>query len=291
MSNSMDNIQSVLATLQSQLTDIKNTQLQQQRTAEAQKKVFETRFNDLERTIAADHDHDDGRQDVVNSNRSSIEDKVSAGESLAFSSIQTDMLQQQYLAIRDTVQKRKLPADLVFTTSKTGLSSQTRDTAHVIANTTKYTETGLTLLDSLLEEARQQNRPTDNLESLSVVLLVQVRYLQEEFSSLVVQGTFGDRTQKLFRSLQKHTSAFTPAVLEQVKTAAQLAAIAEPPFSQRGRQFRGGFRRDFHRGHFNSGFRGRGRGYHRGGFNNNPSSHLPGFQQRDVPFEHQEDDQ
>lgn len=59
------------------------------------------------------------------------------------------------------------------------------------------------------EEARGET-----VRSLVTVNLAHMRYIQE-YVGLVVQGTFGTKTQKLFR-----------------KTAVELAALADPPAAE-----------------------------------------------------------
>lgn len=44
------------------------------------------------------------------------------------------------------------------------------------------------------------------MQQLFAILLFQIRYLQGEFSALVVQSQFDESTARIFRSLQKNTS-------------------------------------------------------------------------------------
>ena len=44
------------------------------------------------------------------------------------------------------------------------------------------------------------------VQQLFAILLFQIRYLQGEFSALVVQSQFDESTARIFRSLQKKTS-------------------------------------------------------------------------------------
>ncbi len=255
-------------------------------------KTIASRINDLEKTVAAEDskvsDHDQSR-DMSTSDKLRPQ-SPSAGVSLGFSSIQSEDLQLQFNAIKDSLQRQKLAPDLHLTTAKTGISNQCRDSATILATTSKYVGTSFKLVDGLLVKLETADQSVQqDLKALLTVQLAELRYIQEEYAALVVQGTFGSKTHKLFRSLQKHTSAFTPSVIEQVKTAAELATFVEPGLEQIHQ--RGGFRGGF-RGYNNqTSFRGRGgfRGRFRGGFHQSQQQY-PGFQPREVPSERAEPD-
>ena len=52
----------------------------------------------------------------------------------------------------------------------------------------------------------------------------QIRYLQEEYGSLLIGGEFGKETKSIFKSLQRNTSAYTPAAIETLKMAVSINA-------------------------------------------------------------------
>ena len=82
-----------------------------------------------------------------------------------------------------------------------------------------------TLTQQMVNGRAHYRELTQEVEDLIVALIAHMRYLQEDFCSIVVGGSLGTKTQQIFRLLQKHTSAFAPSVIETVKTAAQLASI------------------------------------------------------------------
>ena len=247
------------------------------------------RLNNLEVTIGAEdstqHAHGQGQ---VKTDMSRGQQSAEASGETPFASIQTDQVQAKYQVVRDSLQRQKLPSDVYLSATKTGISAQSKEVANILSNVAKYGETALKVADVLSEKSSLDEVKAE-LEDLVVVLLAQTRYIQEEYAGLVVQGTFGTRTQKVFRSLQKHTSAFTPSVLEQVKTAAQLATLADPAdrpsgrgdFHQRNNRnypgtrggYFGGRGRPYQHSHFpHNNFRGRGQGQF-------------GFPQRDIPHD------
>ena len=83
-------------------------------------------------------------------------------------------IQSEFTAIKDTLTKVKLRADLRLCDSRQGI--------------------------------RRSDQTTHNVQQLFAILLFQIRYLQGEFSALVVQSQFDESTGRIFRSLQKNTS-------------------------------------------------------------------------------------
>ena len=102
-----------------------------------------------------------------------------------------------------------------------------RDTAKALSVSARYVEASLKLGYSMHECIKRGYKLADEFEDLMVVLLAHMRYLQEEFGTLVVQGSFGNRTHLMLRNIQQHTTCFGPSVLENVKVAATLAALQQ----------------------------------------------------------------
>ena len=174
-------------------------------------------------------------------------------------------IQGEFTAIKDTLVKVKLPSDYKIPDSKTGVKAQFSHHATVVQRCAKYAETGLKIVQ-LLENSSQPITKAD-LHDLTVVHTAQIRYLQEEFASIVVESKYGHDTATTFRSLQRNVSVFPQAVIDNVQTAVQLQSL---PASSRGDSYRGrgggysrygsgpsyNFSRPFNRGRS---FRGRGR--------------------------------
>ena len=57
-----------------------------------------------------------------------------------------------------------------------------------------------------------------------MVLVGLMRYIQEDHAAISIVGDFDTRTQQISRSLQKNTSAYTPGVIDTLRSAISLAA-------------------------------------------------------------------
>ena len=52
----------------------------------------------------------------------------------------------------------------------------------------------------------------------------QMQYLQSEFATLIVKNTFDERTSRLFKSFENHSSAFSQQSPANIRVAAELSA-------------------------------------------------------------------
>lgn len=145
----------------------------------------------------------------------------------------TDDIQGEFNVIKDSVVKVKLSPDLKLTDTTRGVKRADQPFANVIQKCGRYAETTLKLLLTI-DEAEVSN---DTLLDLWHVQLAQIRYLQEEFSSLLVQGQFNPDVARLYRTLQKNTSGFTPNSLDILEKATTISAanIRAQPATGRGR--------------------------------------------------------
>lgn len=163
-------------------------------------------------------------------------------------------IQSEFTAIKDTLCRVKLPADLKVPDSRVGIRAQFSHQASVIQKCGKFSETMLKIL-SLLDESQQTITSAD-LHDLRTVAVAQTRYLQEEFASTVVESKYGGETAQTFRSLQRNISIFPPSVIDRVETAVNLSNLS----MQRGRP-RGRYQGFNQRVPYGMRSRGRGRGY------------------------------
>lgn len=187
-----------------------------------------------------------------------------------YGDIETEVLTGQFRSIKDTYQKVPLPSDLKLSESKVGILRQDLATYNVLVRNARYTETLLKILCSNTVETIKE----EDLKNLFLVMVGQMRYIQEEYSSLYVKGQFGQNTANFYRQLQKNTSALNSRQVPVLESAVKLANVKESQPQIRERSRFGGTGRGFS----NFPFRG-GRGYRgRGSFNNFP--HKPfGFGQ------------
>ena len=162
------------------------------------------------------------------------------------SSLATEDIQGEFQALKDSHQRVKLSSDFKLNENKTGIARSDQSSYNIIVKSGRYVETGLKIL-SQIDIERLPPDIKELLGDLFVCESAHIRYLQEEYASLLVQGQYGRDTSRLFRSLQRNTSAFNPQSLEQLRNAVTITAAARP--TQRGGfgRGRGGFGRGSNR--------------------------------------------
>ena len=139
--------------------------------------------------------------------------------------------QREFENIRDSLTKIKLPNHMKLLESKTGIKREDQSMYNALAKSARFTETCLKLTASFDETVS-----ADDLGQLYTVLVAHMNFLQSEYTSLVVKGQFDKETATLFKCLEKHSTTFKGESLDNLKTAAEIAAV-------RGRTSRG-FRSD-----------------------------------------------
>ena len=159
-------------------------------------------------------------------------------------------VQEEYQAIRDSVQSIKLPADLKVSDSKQGVKREDTLHAFVVSKCAKFAETSMKLLIQADKRPITEEYKNEFLYKIYAIQLAQLRYLQEEHASLIVQGQFDKDTSKLFRALQRNTSDFTPSAVLTLQHAAAISASRQQ-FQPSRRPFRG--RENYFRGRYNRG--------------------------------------
>lgn len=172
-------------------------------------------------------------------------------------------IQGEYAAIRDSVQRVKLPPDLrLHDGAKQGIKRADQPLANVLIKGARYLETALKILAS---EPRMRD---DTLDNVSKVTLAHLKYIQDEYATLLVQGTFDPVTTRLFKTLQRNNSPFSSGQVTLLQSAAAISSAYRPNANGSGREFGqyrrmdsyGGFR-GAPRGGRGRGTRGRGYGY------------------------------
>ena len=133
--------------------------------------------------------------------------------------------QAEYSAIKDSVQAVRLPADQKLQDSRTGIRRQDQGTYNNLARSARYTETALKLL-STLDEPPQDPHLAQCIQSLFIVNLAHMRYLQDEYSALLVQGTINQETARIYRAFRRNTSGLTPEAITSLQQAASIVSAA-----------------------------------------------------------------
>lgn len=163
----------------------------------------------------------------------------------------SDDVQGEFLTLKDSLQKVRLPSDLKLNENRQGIKKADLAAFNVISRSARYVETTLKLLANI----NAHSVSTEDLENVSLVQVAHIKYLQEEFAATVVQSQCPEGVSKWFRTLGKNTSTFSPSVCDRIRAAGDISKATEEPARGRGR------------GHFRGrgGFRGRqmNGGYHR----------------------------
>ncbi|XP_052260746.1 plexin-B1-like [Dreissena polymorpha] len=134
-------------------------------------------------------------------------------------------LQGDFQALRDTLSKVKLPAEVRLNDSRQGIKRADQPLMNVLSKCGRYCETGIQILCTL-EAGTELDQKT--LDNLFLIQHAQIKFLQEEFAALLVGGQFDASTAKIFRSLQKNTSGFDQDSLETLRAAATLSVAGHP---------------------------------------------------------------
>ena len=192
---------------------------------------------------------------LPNSGRAISTPQGGAGDSSSLSSgnntgIPSEDIQAEFRNIRDSYCKVNLPGDVRLSTERSGIKRDDTQKLNIISNCARYSETVLRILAS----SNSESLSSELVQELSVCVYAQQRYLQDEYAILLVNSGFNSQTAKLYRQLQKNTSAFPPGALANLQAAATIAAAASSVHSDPGH------------GHF------RGRGNFRGRYHNYRSS-------------------
>lgn len=172
-------------------------------------------------------------------------------------------IQRDFERIRDSLSRIPLPNNLRVHDTSTGIKSDCRPQLKIIQKSARFAETALKLLASL-DSPTPTTLSYDNVDinNLYTVLKAQISFLQAEYSNLVVRSTFNDETSRLFRSLEASSSSFNERSLQNIRVAAELAAVSNRTTNSRGRgnfaprRFRGGY--DNRRPYQNYHYRGSG---------------------------------
>ena len=182
-------------------------------------------------------------------------------------------LQREFEIIKDSFARTRLPTELRVFDSKQGIKADCQSTLNILSRSARFTETALKWFQQNTGADRRPGPGTeatvlneDQLGQLYVILAAQINFLQGEYAGLLVRSTFDENTSKFFKTLEKNTTVFSGQALDNLRNAAEIAAIQNrvqhQPATGRfqrgpfGRQWRGGR----YRGNFGS-YRGSDSGF------------------------------
>ena len=168
-------------------------------------------------------------------------------------------IQGEYAAIRDSLQRVKLPPDLrLHDGNKQGIRRPDQAIGTILTKCARYLESTLKLLSR--DQVSIDQELSDNIFKVTVAHL---RYVQDEYASLLVQGTFDPVTTRMFKAMQRNNSAFSPDQVQILQSAAAISAAAMRPSRDNYNGYQSQQQYGYRRGDFGSRgrTRGRGRGY------------------------------
>ena len=183
----------------------------------------------------------------------------------------TEDAQATFASIKASVQHVRLPAELTLASSgASGLKKGDQQSHTLLSKIGRYAETIFKVLQA----------KDDPYEDIFACVFALMRYLQEEQASLLVQSSFDPTVARFFRNLRRG-GGLTPDAIEDLRSAASIAAVYRPPQQHQSYQSQRSFgrgqqsfqQRDFFRSSLQRNFptqRG-GRGVTRQG----ASSHQP----------------
>ena len=183
----------------------------------------------------------------------------------------TEDAQATFASIKASVQHVRLPAELTLASSgASGLKKGDQQSHTLLSKIGRYAETIFKILQA----------KDDPYEDIFASVFALMRFLQEEQASLLVQSSFDPTVARFFRNLRRG-GGLTPDAIEDLRSAASIAAVYRPPQQHQSYQSQRGFgrgqqsfqQRDFFRSSLQRNFptqRG-GRGVTRQG----ASSHQP----------------
>ena len=132
-------------------------------------------------------------------------------------------IQGEFFSIRESLlHKVKLPSDhkLQDSGSRKGISAKELSAYNIISRCAKHVETNFRILFTVNSETIT----TSELQELYISNFSLLRYLQEEYTSLLVSGTFDENTAKSFRLLQRNESSFKADTIDKLEKTIIIAS-------------------------------------------------------------------
>ena len=129
-------------------------------------------------------------------------------------------VQEKFNVIKASLERVILPTHLKLHDSRSGIKREDQPVLNVVGKCGRYIETALKLVSET-----DEGKPVD-IGQLTIVLVANIKFLQDEFAALLVKGRFDNTTSQLFRSLQKNNSGFDEESLHNVRVAAELSSIS-----------------------------------------------------------------
>ena len=176
----------------------------------------------------------------------------------------TETINTEFTIIQDSLRRVRLPNSLKINIGGAkGVKRDDQPTVSVLKKLGQYTETLIKLLSQLSADSVTE----EDLKDMFIVLLAQTRYIQDKYTAVSVQGSFGKKVANLYENIERNPNAYRPRNIESVRSAVGLVA-AEQQLQQNTQQW-------YPRSQRNVGFGGQ--------YQNNFNSNNRQFQSRNGP--------
>ena len=143
-------------------------------------------------------------------------------------------LQGDFQALKESLQRVKLPPQLRLNESRQNLKREDQGAFNLVSKSAGYVETTLKVLQSI-----DDSRPvsSDDLESILLVQMTHMRYLQDEYRALIIRGTCNKEVSRLFRAFRKNTSGLSDGAIQDLRNTSQVVAAMQQaqPYQPRPR--------------------------------------------------------
>ena len=130
--------------------------------------------------------------------------------------------QATFQTIADSVSRIQLPPDLCVKSTRQGLSKEAQTSMNIVSKCAKHAEVTLKCISQMVPG----NVSEQDLNTLVSIQTCQVKFLQDEVANLVVQSQFDPTTTRMFRSLQRNASVFSPSTIQNLEHAVSISAAS-----------------------------------------------------------------
>jgi len=155
---------------------------------------------------------------------------------------ESEALQAEFSIIQDSLKRVRLPASLkVNIGGARGVKREDQQLVSVLRKSAQYTETLLKLISELSADEVTE----EDLKDIFIVLYAQLRHIQDKFTTVTLQGTFGHKVASLYEAVERNPGAYRTRNLDTVRACVGLVAAEQPPQGQGHRpgfQSQGAFR-------------------------------------------------
>ena len=143
---------------------------------------------------------------------------LSASNEASYECTSYDIVQHEFKKLSDSYVKTHLPPEIKLHVERTGFRGEESRKLNIVSACAKYSELILKIVSSI------PDTESTHIQEIALCAQAQQLYLQSEYANLVVHANFDSQTAKLFKQLQRNTTAFPPGALDTLRPAASISA-------------------------------------------------------------------